>query len=161
MQKDRINLLMVDDELEFLQSMAKRLTVRGFNVIAVDRGAKAIEAARNHAIDIAVVDLKMPGLDGDETIQALLKEHMFLEVVILTGHGSFQSAEQFTQKGVFHYAQKPCDLDRLLILLTEAFKRRVMKRMNIDRKEMEKLLKPVEGGSTMAILEKIRELDRA
>ncbi|MBU0753830.1 MAG: response regulator, partial [Planctomycetes bacterium] len=64
MEDDKINLLIVDDETRFLISMTKRLEQRGFKVIAVDRGEKALEAARQTPLDIALVDLKMPGISG-------------------------------------------------------------------------------------------------
>ncbi|MGD8764632.1 MAG: response regulator, partial [Desulfobacteraceae bacterium] len=65
MVESKINLLIVDDEEQFLQSISKILQVRDFNVIAVDRGEKAIEAARKNPIDVALVDLKMPGINGE------------------------------------------------------------------------------------------------
>ena len=67
--------------------------MREFNVVAVNRGEKALEEARKNPIDIALVDLKMPGIDGEETLKALKKEHKWMEVVILTGHGSIESAD--------------------------------------------------------------------
>ena len=83
MNEDKINILIVDDEEQFLNSIKKRLEVRDFNVVAVNRGEKAIEAARNNQFDVALVDLKMPGIDGEETLKALKKEHKWMEVVIL------------------------------------------------------------------------------
>ena len=109
MAKKKINLLIVDDEEQFLKSMTKRLEVRDFNVIAVDRGEKAIEAARKHPIDIALVDLKMPGMNGEQTLEALKKQHPWMEVVILTGHGSIDSAVECTKIGAYSYLQKPCE----------------------------------------------------
>ncbi len=110
MEKEKINLLIVDDEEQFLESMKKRLEVRDFHVITVNRGDKAIEAARKHPIDIALVDLKMPGMSGEETLEALKKEHEWMEVVILTGHGSVDSAVECTKSGAYSYLQKPCEL---------------------------------------------------
>ncbi|MEA3436267.1 MAG: response regulator, partial [Thermodesulfobacteriota bacterium] len=85
MEKEKINLLIVDDEEQFLESISKSLELRDFNVIAVNRGEKAIEAAKNNPIDIALVDLKMPGISGEETLKLLKQEHKWMEVVILTG----------------------------------------------------------------------------
>jgi len=160
MAKDRINVLLVDDEVAFLESMTKRLSVRDFNVVAVDRGEKAIEAAREHPIDIAIVDLRMPGLDGEQTLEALKEEHEYLEVAILTGHGSFESAVQLSKKGAYFYLQKPCKLHVLLEVLTEAYKRRVMKKRNIDKERMKEILQEVKTAPPTAVLEKLRELDQ-
>lgn len=159
MEKQKINLLIVDDEEQFLRSMTKRLEVRDFNVIAVDRGEKAIEAARENPIDIALVDLKMPGMSGDQTLQALKKEHEWMEVVILTGHGSVDSAVECTRIGAHSYLQKPCEFDRLLEVLTGAYKTKVMNKLNIKERRMNELLKTSAYGSPMAILKKIKKLD--
>ena len=159
MEKQKINLLIVDDEEQFLRSMTKRLEVRDFNVIAVDRGEKAIEAARENPIDIALVDLKVPGISGDQTLQALKKEHEWMEVIILTGHGSVDSAVECTRIGAHSYLQKPCEFDRLLEVLTGAYKTKVMNKLNIKERRMNELLKTSAYGSPMAILKKIKKLD--
>ena len=160
MAKKQINLLIVDDEEQFLKSMTKRLEIRDFNVIAVDRGEKAIEAAREHPIDIALVDLKMPGMNGEQTLEALKKQHQWMEVVILTGHGSVDSAVECTKSGAYSYLQKPCEWERLLSVLAEAYKRKVMNRLNIKEKRMNELLEMSTYSSPRAILEKSRELDQ-
>ena len=159
MAKKKINLLFVDDELQFLQSMAKRLEVRDFNVIAVDRGDKAIEAARQHDIDIALVDLKMPGIDGEQTLEVLKSEHQWMEVIILTGHGSVESAVECTRSGAYSYLQKPCEWDHLLTVLTDAYKKKVMNKMQLEEQKMNDLLDMSKYSSPRAILERIRELD--
>jgi len=160
MAKEKINLLIVDDEEQFLRSMTKRLEVRAFNVIAVDRGEKAIEAARKHPIDIALVDLKMPGMNGEQTLEALKKQHQWMEVVILTGHGSVDSAVECTKSGAYSYLQKPCEWERLLCVLAEAYKKRVMNKLNLKDKKMNELLEMSTYSSPRTILEKIRELDQ-
>ena len=159
MAKEKINLLLVDDEEQFLRSTTKRLEVRDFNVIAVNSGDKAIEAAREHPIDIALVDLKMPGMDGEETLRTLKAEHQWMEVVILTGHGSIDSAVECTKDGAYSYLQKPCEFDRLLEMLTEAYKKKVMNKMKIHKERMDELLKVSISRSTRDILKKIREMD--
>ncbi|GAB4346457.1 MAG: response regulator [Candidatus Abyssubacteria bacterium] len=159
MGKDKINLLIVDDEERFLESIKKRLVIRDFNVITVNRGDKAIEVARTHPIDVALVDLKMPGMNGEQTLEALKKEHEWMEVVILTGHGSTESAVECTKKGAYFYLQKPCELERLLDVLTSAYKRRVMNKRKIKQDRMEKILEMADSSSPLSILRKIRELD--
>jgi DNA-binding NtrC family response regulator len=131
MAGNKINLLFVDDEVDFLNSMAKRLEVRGYNVIAVDRGEKAIEAAKDQPIDIVLLDLKMPGLGGEETLKLLKEENDWMEVVILTGHGSLDSAAEMTESGAYKYLQKPCELDQLLEVLKDAYKHMIMKKSQI------------------------------
>ena len=159
MIKEKINLLVVDDEEQFLDSMKRRLEVRDFNVIAVNRGGKAVDAVRSQPIDIVLLDLKMPGMNGEQTLAELKKLHKGLEVVILTGHGSTDSVVECTEKGAYFYLQKPCELELLLAILAEAYKRRVMKRMNIEYARMEEMLGAENSNASLSVLKKIRELD--
>jgi len=159
MSASKINILIVDDEEQFLRSMTKRLEVRGFNVLAVDRGDKAIEAARNNPVDIALVDLKMPGLNGEETLLALKEEHKWLEVVILTGHGSIESAIECTRQGAYSYLQKPCELEELLNVLTEAYKKKIMNKMALEQSKIDEMLQSAYTESPLGILRRLKELD--
>ena len=159
MAKTKINILIVDDEEQFLKSMTKWLEVRDFSVIAVDRGEKAIEAAKNRPVDVALVDLKMPGINGEQTLEALKREHPWMEVIILTGHGSIDSAVECTRAGAYSYLQKPCDFDQLAAVLVDAYKKRVMNRMKIKENRMNELLEMSAYSSPLAILKRIRELD--
>ncbi|MFH2001930.1 MAG: response regulator [Planctomycetota bacterium] len=160
MVEDKINLLIVDDETRFLISMAKRLEQRGFHVTAVDRGEKALEAARQAPVDIALVDLKMPGMGGEETLEALKKEHEWMEVIILTGHGSVDSAVECTRSGAYSYLQKPCEFEELLNELASAYKKRMMNKMKLDKERMDAVLGLALTGSPLGILRRLKELDR-
>ena len=155
----KINLLFVDDEQQFLDSMKKQLEVRGFSVMAVDRGEKALEAARSCAIDVALVDLKMPGLDGEATLKALKEEHKWMEVVILTGHGSIDSAVDTMQGGAYSYLQKACKLDQLMEVLQEAYKKKVMNKNQIEEKQMNEMLKLAQSSSPRDILKRLKDID--
>jgi DNA-binding NtrC family response regulator len=160
MENNKINLLIVDDEVHFLESISKSLEARDFKVVAVDRGEKAIEAARKNPIDVALVDLKMPGINGEETLKALKAEHKWMEVVILTGHGTIDSAVECTKSGAFSFLQKPCNLDDLLEALKDAYKKKVMNRKKIEEKKMDELLKISISGSPREILSRLREIDK-
>lgn len=155
----KINLLFVDDEEKFLEATRKRLEVRDFNVIAVDRGEKAIEAARNNPVDVALVDLKMPGIDGEATLKALKKEHPWMEIVILTGHGSIDSAVECTRTGAFSYLQKPCDLDQIMNVLKDAYQQRVMNKTKIEKERLNKMLEIAQSTSVKDILQRLKEID--
>ena len=159
MEKAKINLLIVDDEEQFLNSIARSLEMRDFRVITVNRGEKALEAARKEAIDIALVDLKMPGMDGQETLEALKKEHPWMEIVILTGHGTIDSASACTRSGAYSYLQKPCEFDNLMAVLTEAYKQKVMNRHKIDEAKMAQMFELSIGHSPLDILKQLREID--
>jgi DNA-binding NtrC family response regulator len=159
MKKEKINLLIVDDEEQFLNSISKSLELRDFKVIAVNRGEKAIEAAKNNPIDIALVDLKMPGISGEETLKLLKQEHKWMEVVILTGHGAIDSAVECTKSGAYSYLQKPCELNVLLEALKDAYKKKVMNKKKIEEKKMNELLSISISSSPREILRKLREID--
>jgi DNA-binding NtrC family response regulator len=160
MSDSKINLLIVDDEEQFLESITKSLQVRDFNVIAVNRGEKAIEAARKNPIDVALVDLKMPGINGEETLKALKAEHKWMEVVILTGHGTIDSAVECTKGGAYSYLQKPCSMDELLESLINAYKNKVMNKKKIEDKKMAELLKISLYNSPREILRRLKEIDK-
>ena len=160
MEKSKINLLIVDDEEQFLDSIGRSLELRDFKVITVNRGEKAIKAARKHPIDVALVDLKMPGINGEETLKALKKEHQWMEVVILTGHGTIDSAAECTRSGAYSYLQKPCALVRILESLKNAYKKNVMNRKKIEEEKMDELLKLTLSSSPLGILRKLKEIDK-
>lgn len=125
---DKIKLLIVDDEIKFLDSIAKRLDMRGFEVTKASRGEEALEAARTGGFDLALVDLKMPGMDGTEVLRVLKSEHKYIEVIMLTGHGSINSAVECTKLGAFSYLSKPYELDGLLEVLRDAYETRLQKK---------------------------------
>jgi DNA-binding NtrC family response regulator len=156
---EKIRILIVDDEIKFLESIAKRLEMRGFEVAAASSGEKAINIARIDKFDLALLDLKMPGLNGKEVLEILKKEHKYLEVIILTGHGSYESAAECTRLGAFGYLPKPYELDKLLKVLKNAYEERMKKKFDLDEDRMKKIMKIAIGSSPLSILRKMRELD--
>jgi DNA-binding NtrC family response regulator len=154
-----IKLLIVDDESRFLEAIATRLRKRGFDVTTATNGPDAIALAREEKFDIALLDLKMPGMDGKEVLRALKQEHEFLEAVILTGHGSLESAVELTKLGAFGYLPKPYELDKLLETLKQAYETRLKKKFVSDDAKMEAILDAGMGESPLLILRKLRELD--
>jgi DNA-binding NtrC family response regulator len=154
-----IKLLIVDDETQFLEAIAKRLRKRGFDVRTATNGLDAIATARKEKFDIALLDLKMPGMDGGQVLKALKSEHRFLEAVILTGHGSLESAVQLTKLGAFGYLPKPYELDKLVETLKEAYQTRLEKKFAADQDKLSQIADLATGSSALAILRKLRELD--
>jgi DNA-binding NtrC family response regulator len=154
-----IKLLIVDDETRFLNAIAQRLTKRGFDVRTAENGKDAIQLARSEKFDIALLDLRMPGMDGGEVLRVLKEEHQFLEAIVLTGHGSLESAVELTKLGAFSYLPKPYELDKLIQVLQEAYQTRLKKKFASDRATMEKIMALAEGESPLGILRKLRELD--
>lgn len=156
---DKIRLLIVDDEVKFLDSIAQRLEMRGLHVTKASNGQDAVQIARNQKFDLALLDLKMPGMEGKQVLEILKKEHKHIEVVILTGHGSLESAVECTKLGAYGYLPKPYELDSLLEILKEAYEARLKKKFEFDQERMEKIMKLATGSSPLGILRSLRELD--
>jgi len=154
-----IKLLIVDDETRFLNAIAQRLTKRGFDVRTAENGEDAIALAKSEKFDIALLDLKMPGMDGGEVLRVLKSEHQFLEAIILTGHGSLESAVELTKLGAFSYLPKPYELEKLIHVLKEAYQARLEKKFASDRVKMDQILGLAEGESPLGILRRLKELD--
>jgi len=159
LKKKQINLLLVDDEDALLNSIRRRLQIRDFNVIAVNRGGKALEAARVHPLDVAILDLKMPGMSGKDVLIALKKDYPWLEVIILTGHGSFDPENEKEFGKAYTYLSKPCELDTLFRTLVDAYKKTVMNRHGMTPEQMASELSPVDAASSRDVLKRLMELD--
>ena len=156
---NQIKLLIVDDEVNFLNAIAKRIQMRGFDVTKATNGEDAVKIARNNKFDLALLDMKMPGMSGKQVLQILKQEHKYIEVIILTGHGSLDNAVESTKLGAFGYLPKPYELDHLIEKLKEAYEARLMKKFEADVSRMEKIANIATGDSPLGILRRLRELD--
>ncbi len=155
----KINLLMVDDELDFLTPLAKRLETRNFQITTATDGESAIKAAKKGGFDVAILDLVLPGMDGIEILQILKKNHKFLEVIILTGHGKVSTYKEAKKLGAFSYLEKPFDMDELLEKLKDAYHTRLKRKFEHDKKRQEELDILNMGASPLAILKSLMSLD--
>lgn len=154
-----VRLLIVDDEVRFLEAIARRLVRRGFDVRTAANGQDAIALARSEKFDIALLDLKMPGMEGGQVLQTLKEEHRFLEVIILTGHGSLESAVELTRLGAFNYLPKPYEMEKLVEVLKDAYQARLQKKFAADEAKSEQIMALATGESALGILRKLRTLD--
>jgi len=157
--QNKIKILIVDDEVKFLDSIAKRLELRDFDVTKSTNGEEAIEIAKKEKFDLALLDLKMPGLNGKEVLEILKREHKFLEVIILTGHGSLDSAVECTKLGAFSYLPKPYELENLLEVLRQAYEARLKKKFEADQARLEKMMRMATGLGPLEIMRELRKLD--
>ena len=157
--KGPIKLLIIDDEAKFLEAVAKRLELRGFEVRKASNGPEALAAANEEKFDLALLDLKMPGMDGDEVLERLKERHEFLEVIILTGHGSLSSAVECTKLGAFGYLPKPYEIDKLTETLKDAYEERLRKKFRADQERYERIGEIAMGRSPLGILRHLKELD--
>lgn len=114
-------VLLVDDEVPFVETMIKRLTKRELEVIPAYDGPEALARLKeNVRLEVVILDVKMPGMDGIETLAEIKKAHPLIEVIMLTGHATVESAIEGMKKGAFDYLMKPCDINVLVGKVTEA-----------------------------------------
>jgi len=123
-QTDPIRLLIVDDEVGFVNILAKRLRRRNMEVASAYTGTEAIQILRKQDFDVAVLDLKMEEMDGIEVLKIFKKMDPNMVVIMLTGHGSEQAAREGIEFGAFDYLTKPCELEELLAKIKEAYQER-------------------------------------
>ena len=138
----KIKLLLVDDEKPFLDTITKRLEKRELYVSAVYSGKEAlVELENNKNIEVVVLDVKMPGMDGIETLTEIKKSFPLVEVIMLTGHATVETAIDGMKVGAFDYLMKPCDIDTLVTKVNDAME----KKRKHDEKIMEARMKEISG----------------
>ena len=120
-----VRLLLIDDEKDFINILAKRFKHRNIDVTKAFIGTEAIQALRENKFDVAVLDLKKEDMVGIEVIKIFKIMDTLLSVIMLTGHGSAESAEQGLKLGAFDYLSKPCELEDLVQKIMQAFAQRM------------------------------------
>ena len=138
-------ILLVDDEKDFVEMLSLRLNEVGEKVTAAYSGKECLETLENKEIDVVILDIKMPGMDGMEALKEIKKRFPLVEVIMLTGHGSTETAVEGMKLGAFDYLMKPADFDDLTTKLEGARKRRDEQEERI-RKAESKLLVRKSGG---------------
>ncbi len=115
------NVLLVDDETPFVETMTKRLKKRDLYIVAAYSGEEALEQLAEHNdIEVVILDVKMPGMDGIETLREIKSKYPLVEVVMLTGHATVETAIEGMKLGAFDYLMKPCDIEVLVSKVSEA-----------------------------------------
>ncbi len=117
-------MMLVDDEERFLSTTKKLLSRKGYDVFTATSGAEALEELRVHNIHVVILDVKMPGMDGIETLRAIKRTYPLVEVIMLTGHGTIDSAVEGLKSGATDYLTKPTDVRDLIEKAEEAFEKR-------------------------------------
>lgn len=123
-----IHVLLVDDEEDFLRPLGKRLARRSVAVSKAYSGPEALEFLRTNQVDVVVMDMRMPGMDGLETLQAIKGRHPSQEVIMLTGLASLEAALQGMEYGAFDYLMKPIDIEELLFKIEDAYKQKTLRK---------------------------------
>ena len=134
-------VMLVDDEADFIDTMSKRLQKRDVKVLTAYNGEEALEqVSRNRNLEVMILDVKMPGMDGLEVLTEMKKNYPLVEVIMLTGHATIESAIEGMKAGAFDYLMKPCDLDQLMEKVQEAVNKRKAQEEKIEKARMEKII---------------------
>ncbi len=107
-------VLLVDDEADFVEILAKRLKARNLDVLTASNGEDAIKLAGQHRFDAVILDLQMPGMDGIETLRQLIRDDPDQQVLLLTGHGTIEKGVEAVKEGAVDFLQKPIDIKELM-----------------------------------------------
>jgi DNA-binding NtrC family response regulator len=128
---DEFSVLLVDDEREFLETLVKRLRKRDLRVNSACTGEEALAFLGRQPVDVVVLDVKMPGMDGIQALREIKRVAPLVEVVLLTGHANMEVAIEGMELGAFDYLMKPIDIDDLLYKLQDAYKRKHIQEQKI------------------------------
>ena len=121
---EKMKIMLVDDEERFLLTTGKLLTKKGFDVLTASRGEQCLEMLADNLVHVVILDVKMPGMNGLETLQEIKREHPLIEVIMLTGHATVESAVEGLRSGAIDYLMKPVSVDDLIAKAEAAFARR-------------------------------------
>jgi DNA-binding NtrC family response regulator len=132
---ETFSVLLVDDEADFRQTLAKRLARRQLQVTTAADGAAALAHIAESDVDVVLLDVKMPGLDGIEVLREIKKLRPLVEVIMLTGHASVEVAIAGMGMGAFDYLMKPMDIDEIVFKLQDAHKNKVLQEEKIRNAE--------------------------
>ncbi len=134
--KNKIKLLFVDDDKTFSKVMKKELTRMGYSVVCADCGETAIDTLRKRNFEVIILDIKMPGIGGLNTLKGVKEIDPEMEVIMLTGRATIESAVESMKIGAYDYITKPCRLSELDMLLKKAYEKRQISKENISLKRL-------------------------
>jgi len=135
-----VNVLFVDDEVPFVEAMSRRLEKRDISIVTSFSGLEALDVLEeDRSVEVVILDVKMPGMDGIETLGEIRKRFPLVEVIMLTGHATVETGIEGMKLGAFDYLMKPCDMDVLMDKLKEA----VAKKRKHEEKIIEARVKEI------------------
>jgi DNA-binding NtrC family response regulator len=121
---EKMKLMLVDDEERFLATTSKLMTRMGYDVLTAASGADALALLRENLVHVVILDVKMPGMDGIATLKEIKRQYPMVEVIMLTGHATVESAIEGLQSGATDYLMKPADIPEVIHKAETAFQKR-------------------------------------
>ena len=122
---EKASIMLVDDEVSFVEALARRLQTRDLSVATAFSGEECLEMLKSKKeIDVIVLDIRMPGMDGIETLRNIKRTSPLIEVLMLTGHATVESAIDGMKLGAFDFLMKPCDIDELVSKVSDAARKK-------------------------------------
>jgi len=138
---EAMKIMLVDDEERFLATTQKLLTKKGIDVVTATSGAEALETLNHKYIHVVILDVKMPGMDGNDTLKEIKRQFPLVEVIMLTGHATVESAIDGLKSGATDYLMKPTGIDELIEKAREAFRKRLLLEEKILMAQSRKYMK--------------------
>ncbi len=135
-----IKVLLVDDEEQFVEALAERLETRGFSVSKAFNGDQALTVLKDHPTDVVILDVVMPGKDGMETLHEIKIMNPLIEVIMLTGHATIETAISGLKLNAFDYLMKPTETPDLVAKITKAYARKAEQEERIRQAEINKIV---------------------
>ncbi|MBC2743089.1 MAG: response regulator [Desulfosarcina sp.] len=159
----KIKVLMVDDEVQFRKTTKKILTKKGFDTLMAANGEEALAQLANDP-DVVVLDIRMPGMDGNETLAEIKRQKPEIPVIMLTGHGEGEAAKRSLAQGAFDFLSKPCDIDTLALRIVDACQQPAADETEEAERRVQDVMIPVEEYTKLlesqTVAEGIKELKR-
>jgi len=149
---EKIKIMLVDDEERFLSTTSKLLSKKGYDILTAPGGAEALEKLRTNLVHVVILDVKMPGMDGNATLKEIKRQYPMIEVIMLTGHATVDSAIDGLKSGATDYLMKPADIEDIIRKAEEAFAKRQGLEEKIRVAQMRKL-----SGSPRSIINELEQ----
>jgi len=138
---EEMKIMMVDDEERFLSTTQKLLTKKGIDVVTAAGGAEALEMLQRKNVHVVILDVKMPGMDGNEVLKEIKRRFPLVEVIMLTGHATVESAIDGLKSGATDYLMKPTEISELIAKAREAFQKRLLLEEKINLAQSRRYIK--------------------
>jgi DNA-binding NtrC family response regulator len=132
---ESFRVLIVDDEEDFTDTLTKRLKMRQIRVDGVYSGSEALDFLDEDPVDVVVLDVRMPGMDGVEVLREIKQRYPLIEVLMLTGHANVEVAIEGMRLGAFDYLLKPIEIDQLLYKLQDAYQKKSIQDQKIEKEK--------------------------